>query len=273
MFNVHKTLIAASALAIVAAASCSDNKSRTEQATRLLESARTLVADRNYDSALSVLDTLDISYRDCLDQRRQGTSLRLTALAAVCRDSLASAEQQTMAINAELDQLRPQFRKIDVPGTDGYFVYSKTYTGSETNTTGIQCRVDDQGYLFVVASVAGKAIGLNSLSYNGVSTQHGNSVKVEGSEIMSLTQEQTAEFVDALKQASAPATVTLDGSRGKASVKLNAAQLQSVAVTARYASALQRSRSLAISLEKLERQIAKLNDNLANQIPVDSVAQ
>ncbi len=273
MYNVHKTLIAAiSGCCIVAAAttSCSGDKNRQERASQLLEQARSLVAAHSYDSAMSVLDTLDVSYRDCLDQRKEGTTVRLTALSNLTRDSLASAEQQMLVAKTELDELQPKFKKIDIAGTDGYYVYSKTFSGSEMNKTGLQSRVDDQGYLFVIANVSGKNLNLRTLEFNGVSTQPGQSMKVEGSEIMSLSQEQTSEFVNALAQATAPAIVKLNGSKGKVDVKLSASELEAIRITQQYANALQRVRKLSITLEKLERQLAKINDNIANQIPVDA---
>lgn len=268
MFNARKLIAAAFAAAIILA-SCSGDNARREAAQSLLEQARTLVANHHYDSAIVVLDTLDKSYRDCLEQRREGTTVRLTALADLSRDSLASCEVQLQQSQTELARLQPGFKKIDVAGTEGYYVDNATYTGSEMNTTGIQARVDDEGYLFIVANVSGRKIGLCRIEYGGVASGDGESVAIEGSEIMSLSQEKTAELVDALASATAPATVALVGTKGKAQVKLNAKQLASIRDTRDYASALQRTRRLQIMQEKLERQLARLNDQIANQIPVD----
>lgn len=104
-----------------------------------------------------------------------------------------------------------------------------------------------------------------------MATARGESVVIEGSEIMSLSQESTRDFVDALCKASAPANVTLQGTHGKTAVKIDAKGLEAIRATREYADALQKNRSLNITAEKLERQLAKLNDNIANKIPVDSV--
>ncbi len=274
MFNVRKSIIAilASAAVATAAVSCDNTKKeRAEAAQDLLTKAEALVGAHKYDSAMVLLDTLDRSYRDCLEQRKAGTTVRLRALADLSRDSLASAELQLRELKARLDELNPKFKKIEMTGTDGFFVYAPSYTGSEMNRTCIQPRVDDGGYFFIVANVAGKKIGLNSLEYNGVATARGESVVIEGSEIMSLSQESTRDFVDALCKASAPANVTLQGTHGKTAVKIDAKGLEAIRATREYADALQKNRSLNITAEKLERQLAKLNDNIANKIPVDSV--
>ena len=62
-------------------------------------------------------------------------------------------------------------------------------------------------------------------------------------------------------------------SLGKATVKLDAKALEAMRATRDFAQALQRERRLNITLEKLERQLARLNDQIANQIPVEPQAE
>lgn len=269
MFNVHKIAAAASALLImIASYSCSDNK-RAEEARSVLAEAQKLVADHDYPAAIAALDTLDKKYRDCLDVRREGTTVRLTALSDLSRDSLASAEQQLRAVSETVDRLAPEFKKIDVEGTDGYYVAADIYTGREMNATGIQARVDDQGYCFLVANVAGRRIGLNAISCDGATTPFTESVEIEGSEIMSVTQEAAAPVLEAIAACSdKSATVTLLGTKGKVPVKLDSRQIGALRATWEYARALQQQRRLNIALERLTRQLQRLDDQLANSITV-----
>ncbi len=267
MFNVLKPPAIAGLLLTVAASSCSGDK-RAEEARGLLENARALVTAHDYPAAIAALDTLDKKYRDCLDVRREGTLVRLTALSDLSRDSLASAELQLSGVQTAVAELAPRFKKIEVDGTGGYYVDNAAYTGQEMNKTGIQARVDDEGYCFVVANVAGRRIGLNSISFGDVSTQPTQSVEVEGSEIMSLTQEAAAPLVEALALCpDKTATVTLVGSKGKVSAKLDARQLDAFRASWDYARALQRQRRLLINLERLTRQLQRLDDQLANSTP------
>jgi len=269
MFNVLKLAATAGATFIIAAmTSCSDNK-HIDEASAMLDSAKTLVAAHDYQAAITTLDSLDKKYRDCLDVRREGTRVRLTALADLSRDSLASAELQLSDAQSKVALLAPRFRKIEVDGTAGYYVDNATYTGREMNSTGIQARVDDEGYCFVVANVAGRRIGLNSICFGNVSTPASESVEIEGSEIMSLTQEIAAPLIEAL--AACPdksATVVLAGTKGKVNAKLNAKQIEAFRTSWDYANALQRQRRLLITLEKLTRQLQRLDDQIANATPV-----
>lgn len=266
MFNVRNLLLAASAAAIIT--SCGGNGARTEAAQNLLEQARTLAAAHDYDSAIVVLDTLDRSYRDCLAERRAGTAVRLEALSALTRDSLASADLQLRAVDVTLDSLAPRFRHIDVAATSGYSVYSDAYTGSEMNSNSLQARVDPEGYLFIVANV-NKAIGLNAIAYGGAEAR-GESVKIEGSEIMSLMQEGSSELVNAICNATPGAVVRLSGTKGKVEVKLDKKAIAAFRASRAYATALQQKRRLSISAEKLERQLQKLGDQQAQLEPIDN---
>lgn len=260
-----KTLLKLAAIALCAAcAACAGNKDRKEAAAALVERAQALVEARQCDSAIVVLDTLNVKYRDCLDERRQGTLVRLEALATLTRDSITSSELQLSAASATVDSLAPLFKKVEIPGTAGYFVDKSVYTGSEMNETGIQVRVDDQGYCFVIANVAHRNIGLNKIAYAN-SVAEGESIAVEGSEIMSITQEKAASLVEAICSATNKAKVTLSGSKGSVEIVLSPKQIQSIRDSWRYALALQQSRLLNIRLEKLERQLSKLSDQKANQ--------
>ena len=262
------------ALSIIAAAtlcvgSCGGDNSRKEAARNLVEQARSLTVSHQYDSALTVLDTLNIKYRDCLEQRKEGTLVRLEALSALTRDSIAAAELQLRGVSAVVDSLAPLFKKVDLEGTDGYYVDKDIFTGNEMNTTGIEARVDDKGYCFVIANVSGKRIGLNSIVFGDTSTPPTPSIEVEGSEIMSVTQEAAAPLLDALSNTTGKAVITLSGPKGKATATLSAKQIKAIADTWEYARAVQNSRLLNIRLEKLERQLAKLSDQLASQTPVE----
>lgn len=255
-------IIAAVAICVIG---CGADTSRREAATGLVEQARSLIGEHRYDSALVVLDTLDVKYRDCLEERREGTRVRLEALGALTRDSLASAELRLRAVNLTLDSLAPLFRKVEVPGTDGYFIDKAAYPSDDMNTTDVRIHVDEDGYCSLVAIVQGRKIGLQSVAYGDLVTPAKRSIVVENSEILSLMQEQAAPMVEALCKASGKVTLELIGKQGKVSVVLNAKQLEAIRNSWNYGMALQERRRLSIHLEKLERQLAKVSDQLVNQ--------
>lgn len=265
MFNAAKSLSVIIILSVVLGA-CSGDGGRGKEASELVARARAYAAEHRYDSALVVLDTLDKHYRECLEQRREGTSVRLEAMASMSRDSLAAAEIRLRAVNEELGALEGKFRKVDIAGTAGYLVAKSVYKGDEMNRNGIQARIDEDGYCSLVANVAGRRIGLDRIEIGNVSTPPGKSIEIEGSEIMSVMQENAAPVLDAISEMSGKAVVTLVGGKGKVNVTLTPAECEAIAETWQYARALQQQRALNITLEKLERQVAKLSDQLAGQM-------
>ena len=268
MYNVHKLI--AGALIAGAIAGCGTDTSRTEAATSLLADAQRKVEARQYDSALIMLDTLDVKYRDCLEQRRQGTLVRIAALSTMTADSLASAKLDYAAAEEAIGRLQADFRQIKLEGTEGYWVDKAVYSGSEMNKTSVQVRVDEKGYMFMVVNLSGRRIGLNGVKCGNVEAS-GRSIEVEGSEIMSLHQEAAKPLIDALTQAAKEGEksvqITLTGRKGTVNLNLDSRQLQSIAKTDEYASALQQLQHSSIALEKLERRMSKLNDQLANMTP------
>ena len=261
MYNATKTILAATLACI--ACGCG-NSARTDAASSLLDQAATAAASRQYPRTLELLDSLDRSYRDCLDIRRRGTRLRMEALRDLTLDSIAANDARLNALNAEVDALRPDFTRVAIEGTDGYEVYTPAAKTWDINRTGLQPRVDPEGYFFIAVNLTGRAIGLDRLCLGDSCTLPARSLAVEGSEIMNVGQEAAAPVIGALLQAQAPAKLTLAGARGKATVTLDAAALGAFATTWRYAQASQQLRRTLIGRERLERQLSRLREQLVN---------
>ncbi len=270
MCNKHKILAVALIAAAFGMGSCSGDSSRSEIADSLIATARQQMDARDYQGVVSTLDSLDRSYRECVAQRRAGTRMRLEALQSIAYDSLAINEVDFVKTQATSDSLKSQFKFVGIAGTDGYYVDKSVYTGREMAATSVQPRVDDKGYFFIAVNLNGKKIGLNGLSYGSVSTRTGDqSLAVESSEIMTLSQENVADLVAALGSATAPAKLILNGSKGKAAVTLDGKQLQAFVRTWQYAMAVQQHKSAEARREHLQNQITHLQEKLS-QLP-DSI--
>lgn len=260
MYNVTKT-IAVAAMAFIAAACGSDG--RTDSAARLLESAREAYSKKQYPAALTLIDSLDRGYRDCLDQRREGTRLRIETLRDMALDSIGANDARLSELQQSVDRMQPDFRHIDVPGTAGYLVYAPAKDSWNLGRTDLQPRVDPDGYFFIAVNIAGRTIGLSAISLDGTQAR-GTAATVEGSEIMNVGQEAATTLMEALMNRQAPVRLSLDGSRGKTAVTLDATALDAFKATWRYALGRQELRRNLIRREMLERQLSRLRDQLAN---------
>lgn len=270
MCNVSKlaaaAIIAAATLSIT---SCGSDTSRTDAASALLTQADSLRQAGDCAGAITTLDSLDSLYRDCLDQRRAARRLRAQVLLQVTVDSIEAYEQRQPAMQAALDSLQPLFTKVNLQGTEGYYVYSKAFTGREMARTGIQARTDDQGYFFIAVSNTGRHLGLRALRYGSVETLPAESMTVAGSEIMSISQESATDFAHAIMAAPAgKLRIELVGSKGTAPLTLTAAEAEAIRLTWRYSQLLQQTYLSNIRREKYERQrlaMTALLDSIDNQ--------
>lgn len=269
MYNAIR-MFAVVALALAITACGSDG--RSEKAAGLLGQAREAAGQKDYAKAINLLDTLDKSFRDCLDLRREGTRLRSETLRDMTIDSISASEQRLLDLNSEVERMKGDFCHVDMDGTDGYDVYAPAMKAWSLNRTGVQPRIDADGYFFIAVNLAGREVGLNGVSAGGVSTLPSESVAVEGSEIMNINQENSAPLMERLMQMEAPVTLSLNGRRGKAEVRLDAAALQAFKATWQYASARQELRLNLIRRERLERQLSRLRDVLANMPVADDTS-
>lgn len=260
MYNVFKCL-AFLALPIFMAG-CSEKSNRSEEATRLLEEAAEYKADHDYAAVMQTLDTLDIKYRDCLEQRRAGTRLRVETLLDLTVDSIEADEARRGALQASLDSLSSMFISVTLPGTNGYKVAKDLFSGHEMDATFVQPRIDENGYLCVVANLAGRRIKLNSILC-GDTEARGSSISMEGSELMSIPQEYAAPLMAAVSNTRAGAiTLYLVGSGGKVPVKLSPKQATAWRNTWRYVKLSQMMQLANIRREKYEYQLDKLRSQL-----------
>lgn len=260
MCNVFKSLVFI-ALSICIAG-CSGKNNRGEEADRLLEEAAEYKADHDYAAVMQTLDTLDIKYRDCLEQRRAGTLLRVETLLELTVDSIEADESRRGALKSSLDSLSSMFISVSLPGTNGYKVAKALFSGHDMDATFVQPRIDENGYLCVVANLTGRKIKLNSILC-GDAEARGSSLSMEGSELMSVPQEYAAPLMDAVYNTKAgPVTLYLAGSGGKIPVKLTAKQAAAWRDTWRYVKLEQMMKLANVRREKYEYQLDKLRNQL-----------
>lgn len=262
MCNAFKTIAVVSLMAMTLY-SCGNDKQRETDAQALVEQASALRERGDYGGAIALLDTLDTKYRDCRDQRREALRLRVETLMSMSADSLKGIEEQRPALVKSAESLAGDFVNVTMPGTEGYRVARVARTGNEMNVNTVQARIDEKDYFFIMVNVT-RPIGLNAVTF-GKAVAKGTSLKMDGSELMTLSQEDCTALAEAVAAAPAGSPVTFDvcGTRGNVKVKLNARQADAFRNTWAYANALQQIRLLNIRGEKYAQQIDALQTRLA----------
>lgn len=273
MFNAtNKSLTKALALCLIAGASltaCGD-KDR-ENASALCAEAQQAIEEGNPAGALVLLDTLNSRYPAQTEIRKEGLRLRAQAIEGIALDSISAGSEALAAATLEVEKLRPGFRHVTSSvGLDGYFI-PKSAPEKVMTATGIQPRVSEKGFFYIVVNIQGRAIGFSSLEFTDGAESISSSaisaarvVSVEGSETASLNPEDLEGVGAWLEAHPSSSKVILHGTKGKIPVKIDSKLRSQLIECYRYAQALQAQRLASIKREKYERMLATARDQIAN---------
>lgn len=269
MLNVTSKITACILAAASLLASCGDANRR--QAEELYTLGKASVAAGDYAKALAVIDTLDSRYGEQTDIRRRALRVRASAIEGIALDSIAAGDSALAVATIARTALDGDFSHIDSSvGLEGYFLPNGV-SDKVMTTSGIQGRVSDKGYFYIVANVQGRTIGLNSFEIvdgvdriSSAQLSPARIIKVEGSESASFNPEELEQIGPWLENHLSASKLILAGSKGNVSLPLKRAQVDELVKCYRYASALQAQRRASVNREKYERMLATARDQLAN---------
>lgn len=273
MFSAVNKIIATAAISLAAATalwSCGDN-SQEKAAQKLYADTETLIGEKNYTGALTLLDTLDTKFATQTTIRRKALALRVKAIEGQAIDSIAESDARLCRAQIAVDSLKDGFKymKSNV-GLEGYYI-ANSASDNVLNTTGIQARITEDGLFYIVANVQGRSIGINSLEFaDGAETaatlpaSPGRLVAVEGSELISFKPEEVSDGARWLKEHPGASAYTIVGSRAGITSKLTPKLYKEITGTFDYSQALRELKLASIKREKFERRLQIARDQLAN---------
>lgn len=159
MFNaaIKSLIIAGAASALCLFASCGGGHEK--EALALYESAKSLYDGRLYDSTLSVLDTLYKRYPAETDVVKKGMLLMARAQEQSAIDGIAQADSIIAANAPIVEKIAKDFVVVKNPDlVENYRVYKTLKNSPLIGRTGLEPRVDDNGNIYLVSLLQGKAI-------------------------------------------------------------------------------------------------------------------
>lgn len=272
MSNAISKAAVAAAMALAFAA-CSD--SDRASADELYRQGEQAVESRNYQGAITLLDTLNSRYPSQTEIRRKGLALRAKAMEGIAIDSISAGDKALAESTIRVQELEPGFRKVESSvGLEGYYVPKDAPTEVMT-ATGIQPRVSGDGHFYLVANIQGRSIGLASLEFadgaESVSTASispSRVVAVEGSESASFSPEDLEGVGAWLASHPGFGKCVARGSKGKTDIKISPKLREQILACYAYGSALQARRLALVHREKYERMLEAARNQMANLTPV-----
>lgn len=265
--EINRAVLAA--LLAFGLAACSDSEKKS--AAELVALSQHAIENKDYSKALELIDTLNVRYPKQTEIRRDAMRMRAMAMEGIAADSIGVVDAELARATLEREEWNKKFRHVDSSvGLEGYFlpvgVNEKMMTAN-----GIQGRVSDTGFFYLVANVQGRAIGLRAvelcLGADRVSSARISPervISVEGSESASFSPEDLEALGPWLLTHSVPDKAVLVGAKSSVTVKLSAKQAAELVDCYKYSMALQAQRRASIRREKFERMLATARDQLAN---------
>lgn len=171
MFNVaiinkpYNILVALLCLATVSVASCSGGSSReTAEAQGMIDAAKQLIENKQYDSSIVILDSLCKKYPKEIDIVKVAMNLKASTLEKSFTQQLAQADSVIAQNAPAVKEIAGKFRAVKTPEmVEGYRVIKSISGAPLLNRTAIEPRIDDGGNLYIVSLLHGNAIQHTSL--------------------------------------------------------------------------------------------------------------
>ncbi|MDE6278106.1 MAG: hypothetical protein K2M06_08365 [Muribaculaceae bacterium] len=243
-------------------------------AATLVGQAEALYDMGDYRGAIDSVKALDERYHSFTDLRRGGLRIRAMATEGLIRDSIEAIEPVLVQSKLAADSLRKFFVHIEpaAEGLDGYYLAATIPASSAMETTTIQPRVDEDGYLYLTANISGRSIGLDGLKI-GTGNEAWTSGQISPSRVASVEGSDVASFAPEdleglgawlTAHAGAKLTGTLTGTRGMATFQISAMLREAIVRSYEFSEAWQAERKASIQREKLERKLQAVRDQLAN---------
>lgn len=274
MFNVvNKNISFASVATCLLLFSCGN--SHNSGALALRESIDSAISQGKYSDAIVLMDSLDSAYPEEVELRSDVLRMRPSVIEGLTISEISLADSVLAEAEMAIEQLAPAFEHVENKAlVENYYVSKAGKVKNLMNATGIEARLDEDFTFYIIASLQGKNIGLNSITLETDGQKASTNIIPEGDErsITGVTGQKAvfsgpdAEEIGALaaEHRGSNSSITFNGRSGEKTINLTSEQTAALADTYLYSQALQNLRISKIRREKLERQLQISRNQKAN---------
>lgn len=243
-------------------------------ADSLLKSAQTYFSAGDDSMALVMLDSLDHSLPDAIDQRKEARLLRPQAVERFAMSRMSMADSLLVVNQIRGEQLRAGLEFVSGTGVEGYFVGRGTRGVDVRATAGLHSRLSPDYHFYLIASspqaVGSVAIELQSgddrvtsatVNYDGE-----RNTRNSACESITFTEAESypiGEFV--ARHENDPIEISFIGSGGRrSSMALSPGQRKALLSAFQMIEAVNADRHYRLEKDRLQRQVDIARKQLAN---------
>lgn len=251
--------------------SCANNH---DNAQNLYNEAASAIDKKNYDKALCLIDSINTSYPEQTQVRRNALHLQAKATEGKTLRDIESNDSLITVLQAQYNQMEPLFIKINSPQlVEPYFV-AKNSDKSILEKTGIQARISTDGEFYLISSLQGqiKHTSVSLVANGNIATT--SIVAYDGDRNYRSSNSEMITFIEsecdtlgqfAVKNSGSAFTLRFNGVRNK-SIKLRRNDSEALALTYRYSVVISELKKAIRRKEMLDQKLLLARDQMARTI-------
>ena len=260
MSHVRTNILPLLLFGLISLSACSSKDD--SQAQKLLEEAQTAVENHQFQTAVTLIDSLRSAYPRAIEARRNSLHTLAVAKEGLALDALQRADSTVAVLSVSADSLQRLMKKVDNP-IEPYFVASSTDPSAVRNATGIQARMSPEGDFYIIATLKGVSAKSTSVSVSNQSGESASTATVgfdgerndrsNGMETITFMGSESEEFGKFIADHRGESlTLTFNGGRSH-SILLPKTQADAVATVYDAASTLRALKMASVEKEKSTR--------------------
>lgn len=254
---------------------CSSETPEQKAARELDAAIDSVMQARDFEKALSLIDTLNVRYPKEIDLRKASNLKKAKALEGISVTKIPQLDSIIVVSKVQIDSLRTLFREERPSKTlPGYLLHKDIAKIQFADRAGIQPRAnmgqDALDVPWTLAVNAGRNIGLNNVNVLCTGSQSFSmSVTSEDGQMASISPESANHLGRFLNDHPSEGiqTISLQGDKGSVTVKGTAEMSRAISASWLLATTRQRLRAALVNRERYERLLQLSRDAAANAIP------
>ncbi|MDE6352537.1 MAG: hypothetical protein K2K88_05285 [Muribaculaceae bacterium] len=275
MFNVKTNFVTLAAACVATLSFVSCKSDSTIAAEKLVENARSFIANGNPAKAIQSLDSLSTLYPGEIEAGRRALAIRPQAIEQLTIAEIQTTDSLIAIYSIENQEYVNSIKKIDDKELlEPYYVSKSGYDPSFMNKTAIQPRVDNIGQFYILSSVNGNKLHHNSITIKSnageVSTEtvpfdNDSNFDIDAAELVTYSPQSCDTIGYFITQnPEATYTVIFNGENGKSiSQKLSTEQVKGIIDSWKYSRSIVQARDLSARKQMLEQRLQIARDQIA----------
>ncbi len=273
MFKGVNKIAVTAALSVGLLSACSSRPENT-QAEGLYSDIEQAMEDGQYEKAIILMDSMDMAYPEMTELRGRLLKMRPSAMEGWTLAEIQKADCDMAYAQMLVDSLSKMFEKISDPKlVEAYYVHKKGKVPDIMSATAVEPRLDEHFGFYIVSSLQGKNIGLNSIglsvngheAYSGI-IPYGDDRSFSGSNGQkTVFSGKDVEEIGILA-ANNPESgkLVFRGNKGSHTIAITQRQVVAIGDAYKYSEARKSLVSAQILREKLERKLQIARNQMAN---------